>query len=115
MTDKQREILQEIQTTLWNLYSTDDDLYGKSAEMVCEVHYPSVWECEKPEDAFAATGLMVYSYCYGPSRGHYFLKDVEESKSDYSTWYSRDPFAKALEVVRGWVAEEMSSREEPCE
>jgi len=111
MTDKQREILREIQTTLWNLYSSDDDLYGKSSGMVCEVYYPSFWECEKPEDAFVATGLMVYSYCCGSIRSHYFWRDDTEVGAP-STWYAPDPFAKALEVVRGWVKEEMSYREE---
>lgn len=113
MTDKQREILQEIQTTLWNLYSSDDDLYGKSAEMACTVHYPNFWDCETVEDAFVAEGLTVYSYCYGPHRRHHFWRDGSE-RHDGGIWYSRDPFVTALRVVRGWAKEEMSSREEPC-
>jgi hypothetical protein len=88
-------------------YFARSDGYCKSSEGYIEVYYPTWFEVEAGRDPMKANGLMVWSYALGPSRQHHFWEG--KGRGDYSTHYSADPFAKAVQVVTKWRDERLAA------
>lgn len=100
--------IEDVRRCLWKAYSKitkDPNYYGKSSEAYVEVQYPNFWAVDNEEDFLKPEGLMIYSYALGPSRTHYFNFGKKESHPNYYTWVSSDPYAKAVEVIEGWLKE----------
>jgi hypothetical protein len=96
----------DVRKELWTAYqwaTNQPDFCGKISEAYCEIVYPGYWDVSSEEEFLRPIGLMVYSYALGPSRRHWFY--YGKGKEDYCTWYSEDPFKKAVEVIQGWVKE----------
>lgn len=104
MSPKQLEVFTEIRRVLAAAYEEAfrEDECHKTADGRCEALYPGVGDDEGC-GGIEATGLMIYSYVLGPSRSHYFYKG--RGRGNYATFYSDDPFARALREVRKWRRE----------
>lgn len=113
VTPKQIDQLREIRALLDEAYrdwsERSDDHHCKSSEGAVEVYYPNWFRQADGADPLEATGLGVFSYVLGPSRMHHFFKkEPGDPEGDYATFYVDDPFAKAVEVVRGWRDEQLA-------
>lgn len=77
---------------------------GKSSEGWCALHYPVVWDFLDEGAGFnEPSAIEIYSYALGPSRSHYINRGKVDRQVNYYTWESPDIFAKAVEVINGWV------------
>lgn len=100
--------IDDVRRAVWDAYqrATKNPSYeGKSSEGYIEVLYPNFWEAKSFEDFAEPKGVMIYSYALGPSRQHYFFKSDRDFQLDYATWYSVEPFNRAIEEINKWVAE----------
>lgn len=106
--------IEDVRTALLEAYQRLEELdgyvEGKFAEMRVGVEYPTWWDVVDGADPMEPDGLTIYSYALGPSRMHYFNRGPREEKPNYYTWYSPDPFATAVRVIREewWPSEEES-------
>lgn len=102
--------MSDVRRAVWEAYKreerTEEGIMGKSAEGACELLYPTYWECETLDEFLTPSGIMIYSYAIGPSRGHHIWRGEKDQQIDSRTWESPDIYAKAVEVVRGWMADE---------
>ena len=94
--------INDVRKALWHLYHDNQDWEGKSAEGACELIYPAYWDCDNEEAFCEPTGLMVYSYAFGPSRQHYFFYGRKEKHPNYYTWESPNFYQTAVDVIKGW-------------
>ena len=89
-----QENLREIHRLLdeaYRHYFENSDGHCKSSEGHISVEYGNYWSRQGLTDPLEISGVEIYSYVLGPSRGHRF-----------------NTTAEALEAVRGWHEDEMA-------
>jgi hypothetical protein len=101
--------MDDVRAALWAAYkkleATKYGIEGKTSEGLCELQYPTYWDCQEAAAFAEPSGLMIYSYALGPSRTHYFNRGKVDRQVNYYTWEAPDFYAKAVEVVNGWAAD----------
>ena len=111
MSDK--KTVADIREALWECYSVYKNagmMDGKFAEGSVTVYYDNIWDDietgnkDRYVDA-VPSGVHVYSYTCGPSRGHDFIRGDKEKNPDYWKWISPDPMATAVRVINEWKKE----------
>ena len=93
MTDTDFQKLLEIRKLLkeaYDHYFDNTDCHCKSQEGHISLEFGNYWEDQKCE--MKITSVNIYSYVFGSSRSHYY-----------------DTLDEALEVVRQWHKEEMTT------
>ena len=93
MNDKDFQKLLEIRKLLkkaYDHYFDNSDGHCKSQEGHISIEFGNYWEDNKCE--LKITSVNIYSYVFGSSRSHYY-----------------DTIDEALEVVRQWHKEEMTT------
>lgn len=96
----------DVRKALWNAYKkamATGQMDGKSSEAYVKLIFPAIYDCEDENEFLEASALTIYSYALGPSREHYFYKAVIEKQENYYTWHTKDIYAKAVEVIEGWL------------
>lgn len=97
------------------LRATPEGIEGKMDEGCCRVLYSPIWDDDGSASFHDPVRLMVYSYALGPSRQHFFKRGKTDRQINYYTWESPDIFAKAVEVIEGWIEEWQSVESEMME
>ena len=105
---KKEQNIKDVRKALWDAYKlyfeSVEDSYCKPQEAYCDVFYPNYFECEDDFDKFCEpNGIMIYSYCLGPSRSHYIFKGKEDKQIDYDRWESPNIYKKAVEIINRWA------------
>ena len=100
--------IEDVRAALYDAYMLykkyNGYIDGKSDEGLCQLIYPTIYDCNSSKEFITPTGIMVYSYTLGPSRRHYFFFG-EESHPDYNIWYSKNIYDTAVHEIMNWIDE----------